>query len=165
MTIAGNRHTGAACASRMEHQVGFFTKSIGQADAFTNTTRTIPLIQNLSVHQIAFVWLDYCVCVPFGPVSVLQKVLDAGPAHGAVEFTRIALIKKFTMLLANVLLIFFTVFDFHGFTPSLTSSRFAHCLHRASCTPPWWRNSNGSQSNQQIMCRKSINGAEIQSNS
>ena len=66
-----------------------------------------------SVHEIAFERLYYGIYIPLRPVVVLVQVFDARPTRLTVELAGSALIKKFTMLLTNILLVLFAVFDFH----------------------------------------------------
>jgi hypothetical protein len=81
----------------------------------------IPLVHIFPIHEIALEWFDDSVCIPLGPVFVFEEVLYAGPAHRAVKLTRIALIKKFTMLLTNILFVFFAVLDFHFANPPMSA--------------------------------------------
>jgi hypothetical protein len=89
------------------------------------------LVQVFPVHKIALEWFNDRIRIPFGPVLVLEEVLYAGPAKLTVKLATIALIKKFTMLKANVLLVLFAVLDFHFDNPPVSAPPSSP-LHRRS---------------------------------
>ncbi len=66
-----------------------------------------------SVHEVAFERLYYGIYIPLRSVVVFEQVFDARPTRLTVELAGSALIKKFTMLLTNILLVLLAVFDFH----------------------------------------------------
>jgi hypothetical protein len=71
------------------------------------------VVQYLSTKQIAFERLNHLGHSPFRSIDIPQQLLDAVPAAGTVEIASVAFIKKFTVLLAHVFLVFFAVLDFH----------------------------------------------------
>ena len=84
-----------------------------------------------SVHEVAFERLYYGIYIPLRPVVVLVQVFDARPTRLTVELAGSALIKKFTMLLTNVLLVLFAVFDFHRLPLVWLGGNPALCLSGA----------------------------------
>ena len=86
---------------------------MGDAHAFCCAPSAVPLVRIFPVHEVAFERLYYGICVPLRPVFVSEQVLDARPGRLTVELAGITLIKKFTMLFTDILLVLFAVFDFH----------------------------------------------------
>lgn len=84
-----------------------------KAQVFSHPSYPAPAVQVFPIHEIAPERFYDCICIPLGPVLILEEVFYAGPARLAIKFTMIALIKKFTMLQAHVLLIFLAIFDLH----------------------------------------------------
>ena len=74
---------------------------------------SIPLVRVLPAHQVALEGLYHGVSVPFGPVVVPEQIFDARPTPLTIKLAGVTLIKKFTMSFTHVLLVLFTVLDFH----------------------------------------------------
>jgi hypothetical protein len=81
--------------------------------SFAGAPQTSQLVQIVPPQQIAHERLDDRVHFPLGPVLVPQQILDAAPARRAVILAALAFVKKFAMLLTDILFIFLTISDFH----------------------------------------------------
>jgi len=87
------------------------------------SSHIIEVVQDFSTKQAAFERLNHLAHPPFRSIDIPQQLLDAAPAARTVKVASVAFIKKFTMLLAHVFLVFLAVFDFHPLP-----SRMGLCL-------------------------------------
>jgi hypothetical protein len=79
----------------------------------------VHLLQVVTTQQIAFERFNDGVDVPLGAIVVAHQFLDAVPLRRVVIFAVLAVIKKFTVLLTDVFVVFAAVLDFHFFSPFL----------------------------------------------
>jgi hypothetical protein len=103
----------------------------------------------LPIQKFALERLDDGIDLPARTILILQKILDAVPLSHTVKIASTSLVEKFTVLLAHIFTVSFTVFYFHV-TSIYPNNTFHHDHPATLSTTSTRRNGTAQENSEQL---------------